>query len=137
MAAMDEAARSREVAWYEASARGWRLEAQALREHAAAPGLAPHARRALLHQAGCADSQAGTWEAGAQDLRLEAHHPPVTLAQQRAVHSYAARHGREAWKDRLRGEWGRGTAGPLLGLRDTHGPAWLAAVLLPDHAFDA
>ena len=56
MAVMDEAARSREVAWYEASARGWRLEAQTLREHAAAPGMAPHARRALLHQAGCADS---------------------------------------------------------------------------------
>ena len=28
--------------------------------------------------------------------------------------------------------------GPLLlGMRETHGPAWLAAVLLPDHAFDA
>lgn len=138
VAATDGAERSREIARYEDAARGWRLEAQALREHADKPGLSPPARRALLYQAGCADGQASVWEAGAQDLRLEAHHPPVSHAQQRALHAHAARHGRGAWKQRLSDDWERGAAGPvLMGLRDTHGPAWLEAVLLPDHAFDA
>lgn len=135
---MDEAARARGVGLCETTAGEWRRSACNLRDHAARPGLAWHVRDALLREAACSDRQASLWEAGAQDYRLMADHPPLTYAQQRAVCAYAARHGRAAWKERLRQEWEHATTGPpLLGLRDSHGPTWLAAVLLPDGVFDA
>ena len=137
-ATVDEAARARGVGLCEATAGEWRRSACNLRDHAARPGLAGHVRDTLLREAACSDRQASLWEAGAQDYRLMADHPSLTYAQQRAVCAYAVRHGRAAWKERLLHEWEHATAGPLLlGLRDSHGPAWLARVLLPDGVFDA
>lgn len=134
---MSEAARAQGLGLCEATAREWRRSARNLRGHAAWPGLAQHVRDALLREAACSDCQASLWEAGAQDYRLMADHPPLTDAQQRAVCAYAASHGRAVWKERLRHEWEHATAGPLLlGLRDSHGPAWLVRVLLPDGVFD-
>ena len=135
---LDETARAQGLGLCEATAQEWRRSACNLREHAARPGLAQHVRDALLREAACSDRQASLWEAGAQDYRLMADHPPLTYAQQQAVCAYAARHGRDAWKARLLHEWEHATAGPrLLVLRDSHGPAWLARVLLPDGVFDA
>lgn len=145
-ATVDEAVRARGIGLCEATAGEWRRSARKLRDlgrklafaHAARPGLAPRVRERLLREAECSDRQASAWEAGAQDYRLMADHPPLTHAQQKALCAHAARHGLAAWKRRLLEEWEHATAGPpLLGLRDSHGPAWLARVLLPNGVFDA
>ena len=63
---------------------------------------------------------------------MEADYPPLMQAQAIALCSYARAHG-HGWKPLLRTEWLNDTAEPLLhGLRNSHGPYWLAAFRLPD-----
>lgn len=48
-----------------------------------------------------------------------------------ALSEYASKHGR-FWKSKLRDEWLKATAEPILhALRNTHGPSWLDRFKLP------
>lgn len=53
--------------------------------------------------------------------------PDLTPEQDAAIRAFAKRHGGN-WKATLRDLWMRAAASPdLHSLRNTHGPAWLAA----------
>ena len=52
----------------------------------------------------------------------------LSAEQHQALQAYAKQHGR-TWRSRLSNEWMKASASPILhGLRNTHGPSWLAKV---------
>lgn len=56
----------------------------------------------------------------------------LTHEEHAAVTAYALTHG-EDWKEQLAADWQNGrTEGTLQALRNSHGPAWLAAYSLAD-----
>ena len=62
---------------------------------------------------------------------MKVDYPPLMQAQAVALRGYARAHG-PRWRPLLRAEWLNDTAEPLLhGLRNSHGPFWLAAFRLP------
>lgn len=55
---------------------------------------------------------------------------PLTDEQLFAISSYAKEHGND-WKNDLLVDWMRASAAPILhGLRNSHGPTWLANLVI-------
>lgn len=55
---------------------------------------------------------------------------PLTAEQKDALRAFAQQNGR-LWKEKLSDKWYSASADPILhGLRNTHGPSWLAKLVL-------